>query len=244
MAAQATTNHRNDTPAELTTPSPEASLKDVASSANKPKSEPRSSIDQVKAIAAKLSGWPPAEVNKPAAAPSESKTTPHQPPPTSSKQAAPAAQATPDQRGNAPARPPPPLEASPKEVANWTAKPTSESRSSIDQVKAIAAKISAARRLARKLTEERAEAVALGDGGAEEDDLCALAPALCNRGPCTCASAPPHLATWLCRRMPARLVREHGAENDQRACNAECWPIINISSLLSPVSVIYASTER
>jgi hypothetical protein len=45
------------------------------------------------------------------------------------------------------------------------------SRSSVEQVKAIAAKISAARRLARKLAEEKAAVAAVTDGDPQEAEL-------------------------------------------------------------------------
>ena len=48
-------------------------------------------------------------------------------------------------------------------------------RSSVDQVKAIAAKISTARRLARKLAEEKAAVSAISDGDPREAELCDFA---------------------------------------------------------------------
>jgi predicted NUDIX family NTP pyrophosphohydrolase len=49
-------------------------------------------------------------------------------------------------------------------------------KSSVEQVKAIAAKISAARRLARKLAEEKAAVAALSDGDSREAELYDLPP--------------------------------------------------------------------
>lgn len=66
-------------------------------------------------------------------------------------------------------------------------------RSSVDQVKAIAAKISTARRLARKLAEEKAAVSAVSDGDSREAELCdtaAFLPCMRLRG---CPIRAPHM---------------------------------------------------
>ena len=103
------------------------------------------------------------------------------------------------------------------EVSDDSSIDLSTYRSSVDQVKAIATKISTARRLARKLAAEKSAVAAMSDGDPREAELCdfaAFVPCLRLRGPPS--GRAPHIYRVFSYPVLGARSKEHVLQTDTK----------------------------